>query len=235
MEEIMDCHPYNLRYDIPDGTLVLIVGTAPPPRFTSSRCRNKKSCKCREDYDFDFFYGSGRNNMWPFLEKLADKSLFHENMTSASCSSVAQNFLRQNNLWMRDVLQIFRRKHDKSCSAKDSDIVTPALADCTDFKSIFETHTSVKKISFTSEQAAKWTFKKLEQQELVPKGTNILSEIRLDNKNYINEKYLKPRWHGSIEGREISFFLLPSPSSSAWRAPLSEKDKLTIYEKVLLH
>lgn len=233
MEKAKERHPYNLRYEIPEDTRVLIVGTAPPPRFTSLKCRNKKSCKCRNDLDFDFFYGSGSNNMWWFLEKLAGKSLFDENMTSARCCIIARDFLRQNNFWMRDVLQFFRRKPGKNCSADDNNIVAPMFVECTDFKTTFEKHAFIKKIAFTSEQAAKWTFKRLEHQELIPKGTNILREVRQDDENYINKKFLTQRWRGIIEGRDISFFVLPSPSPRS--GVVGEKDKLTIYEKVLFH
>jgi hypothetical protein len=58
-------HPYNKGELIPPDTRVLIVGTAPPPRFHDPK-------ELRGD-DFDFFYGSEDNFMWEYLDKIAEE------------------------------------------------------------------------------------------------------------------------------------------------------------------
>jgi hypothetical protein len=45
----IETHPYNLRETIPDETRLLIVGTAPPPRFSNPACGGMRGL------DFDFF------------------------------------------------------------------------------------------------------------------------------------------------------------------------------------
>jgi hypothetical protein len=54
-----ETHPYNSE-PIPDNVRLLIVGTAPPPRFSNPQCEGVGAHKL----DFEFFYGSGHNNMW---------------------------------------------------------------------------------------------------------------------------------------------------------------------------
>jgi hypothetical protein len=62
MTEIMEHHPYNHREEVPQETRLLIIGTAPPPRFSNPAFRIMK------ELDFDFFYGSEDNYMWEFLD-----------------------------------------------------------------------------------------------------------------------------------------------------------------------
>ena len=57
--------PYNL-----EGASKLIVGTLPPPRFTTGALNNK---------DVDFCYGSSNGQLWPILDKIFDLGLVYEN------------------------------------------------------------------------------------------------------------------------------------------------------------
>lgn len=245
-----ETHPYNLREEekIPDGTRLLIVGTAPPPRFTKSECRNNPTCKCVRRLDFDFFYGSGESYMWKVLLQNIAKEVYHQTlftdmMSPAERSDAARAFLRRHNIWMRDVLQTFQRKPGKSgkyCSALDNDIEEPQPEACTDFLSIFEKHTSLKTIAFTSEKAAEWTFKRLQhQQQLDETYIQVLnrlqkrlpSEVPLEE--YIKLKFEKPLWRGEIARREITFFLLPSPVGRSRKKGLKVKCKQVIYRELL--
>ncbi len=63
-----ETHPYNHHEAIPDGTCKLIVGTAPPPRFSHPRSTDKV---CLRPCDLDFYYGSEDNFMWEFLERIS--------------------------------------------------------------------------------------------------------------------------------------------------------------------
>jgi hypothetical protein len=81
-----ETHPYNLRETIPDETRLLIVGTAPPPRFSNPACKGTRPL------DFDFFYGSEDNYMWEFLENISKeidrKKLFADDASSEECCNV---------------------------------------------------------------------------------------------------------------------------------------------------
>jgi hypothetical protein len=84
-----ETHPYNLREAIPSRTKVLLLGTAPPPRFSSPSCGEMRGL------DFDFFYGSEDNYMWVFLDDIAERidgrKLFEEEFSSPQCSDVARD------------------------------------------------------------------------------------------------------------------------------------------------
>lgn len=215
-----ETHPYN-HEQIPSGTEMLIVGTTPPPRFTRKDQAHKK-----KPGDFEFFYGARRNFMWEFLP------------LQKRTREDAQKYLRGHKLWMRDVLETFQRT--SPCAAADDSIRSasdikqrPLPSDFTDFKSIFEQNTSLKRLAFTSEQAAKWTLKMLQHQNLIGWET-----INLDRKvpeepleNYIKVKFLTPRLQRSIMGRDVDFYILPSPSPRSTYP--KKEDKALVYKKVL--
>jgi G:T/U-mismatch repair DNA glycosylase len=211
-----ETHPYNDQ-PIPDGTRLLIVGTAPPPRFS-------KPAKLVGS-DFDFFYGSQDNYMWEFLDQIAEhidgKNLFEENTSQCECCKIAHNFLKRHNIWMHDVLQTYQRKEGREDNAGDGDIKPPPDAEFTKFETVFKVR-SISKLAFTSELAAEWTIDALKKQNLMtnPKLYNSLLGWR-NHKNtvpireYIKEKYRKPLERGNIEGRDVDFYMLPSPSGNA--------------------
>jgi hypothetical protein len=59
MENMSEVHPYNSANPIPNGTRVLIVGTAPPERF--SRLPGSSGDLSG---DVRFYYGSRDNELW---------------------------------------------------------------------------------------------------------------------------------------------------------------------------
>jgi hypothetical protein len=238
-----ETHPYNLRWRIPNQTQLLIVGTAPPPRFSNPACISNPACKCTRVLDFDFFYGSGDNYMWVFLENIAekidDRKLFADDADSAECCRVARAFLQRRKIWMRDILQTYQRKPNKQCSALDNDIIATSVDDCTDFRPILSACTSLIKIVFTSEKAVEWTFRKLEHQGLVPPGTyakaNLQKKVQKDAslEEYVTVKFKHPFWQGRIAGRDIDFFTLPSPTGRSPKKGLTKDRKQDIYKDIL--
>src|ERR1700693_4108094 len=134
MPTVTETHPYNLspKFSIPDDTRLLIVGTAPPPRFSNP------ASKDRRGLDFDFFYGSEDNYMWEFLDNIAeeidDEKLFADDASSEDCCDAARKFLQRHKIWMCDALQTYHRKEGMEWSASDADIVPEQL---TDFRVIF--------------------------------------------------------------------------------------------------
>lgn len=65
-------HPYPAF--IPNGATKLIVGTIPPPRFSSGTLYKE---------DVDFCYGSKFGLLWPILDKIFDLNLIYENTHEA--------------------------------------------------------------------------------------------------------------------------------------------------------
>lgn len=68
----MHVHPYSPF--IPEGAKKLIVGTIPPPRFSSGTLFKE---------DVDFCYGSKFGLLWPILDKIFDLNLVYENTQEA--------------------------------------------------------------------------------------------------------------------------------------------------------
>ena len=71
-------HPY--KPFIQEFTEKLIVGTLPPPRFSSGDLLEK---------DVDFCYGSYYNSLWLYLDKIYDLKLRYDNSEEA----VMQRFM----------------------------------------------------------------------------------------------------------------------------------------------
>ena len=65
-------HPYE-PFLFP-GATKLIVGTLPPPRFTTGELRKN---------DVDFCYGSCNGMLWPILDRIFDLGLIYENSIEA--------------------------------------------------------------------------------------------------------------------------------------------------------
>ena len=104
-------HPYNFHYSIPEETCLLIIGTAPPPRFSH---RRPKDIGPR---DVDFYYGSSDNQLWSILEDLYGEKLYwpsRENPSREDSREAMCSFLRTHEMWMRDAdVPTKRRKREK--------------------------------------------------------------------------------------------------------------------------
>ena len=200
-------HPYNNREPIPRATCVLIVGTAPPPRFNDPK-------SLRGD-DFDFFYGSEDNYMWEHLDKIAEEidgsKLFGQTETvidgktkliysdtSDQCCEIARSFLRKHHLWMKDILEEYERKAGKEHLASDDAIEEPDPSDYTDFVSILADNTRLSTLAFTSKKAAIWTMKRLMHQDAL-QGDRLNELIR----RIENQKERGEFWKGGILGQHM--------------------------------
>lgn len=65
-------HPYPPF--IKEDTTKLIVGTLPPPRFSTGELKEK---------DVDFCYGSYYNSLWLFIDKIYNLNLRYDNSEEA--------------------------------------------------------------------------------------------------------------------------------------------------------
>lgn len=223
-------HPYKDEQEIPPGTKTLIIGTAPPPRFS-------KFIEDEESFDFDFFYGSEKNYMWVILEEIIDNQIFDDEMTSDQCIAAAKKVLEEKRLWMRDILHNFERTVANSAADKH---IRPKKF--TDLKAALKNN--ISSFVFTSEQAATWTIDALEQQGLLSdisgcrdnfKSWKSRKSTTLDNdslKDFYLSKYTVPFSIDLINDRSISLTILPTPSRRGPRG-MNLHLKKTIYRQVL--
>jgi hypothetical protein len=215
-----ETHPYN-SLQIPADTKTLIVGTAPPPRFSLPRPPHEGP---RKGYDADFYYGSYANWLWVYLEKAAGEELFAEPGTPEAIKedteNLMQDFLRRHQLWMRDILQTYRRKPGKETSASDQDIDTANEGTTfLKFVPILEKNIGIQKIVFTSEQAAKWFFKALETETGEGTTKHYQQKFSVAHKDWKamdgNQRYANALCTFDYDGRSINFYIAPSPSGAA--------------------
>lgn len=89
-------HPYGPF--IPPNATKLIVGTLPPPRFTTGLLKPG---------DVDFCYGSRDGMLWKILDKLFDLNLLYEN--TAKAIEQRENFLRKRGIGICDMVESSRR------------------------------------------------------------------------------------------------------------------------------
>lgn len=243
-----EIHPYNSSQEIPEGTHSLIVGTAPPPRFS------RPVCECIKSPDFEFFYGSRTNFMWrhdgllPSIAlELDRKELFPRESLVDEKSQVARDFLERHNLWMIDVLQKYQRNWPagSECSADDK-YIKWNLNDCTCFKPIFDKCLSLSRIAFTSKNAASWTLQKLLKEQLISDkiehpANRLKAWSKIQRKpgdsfeRFITTKFKTSFWEAPIAiGRSIKFYILPMPTRmSGGVKGLDKYEKIKIYRDIL--
>ncbi len=90
-------HPYQPF--IQEDTTKLIVGTLPPPRFTTGDLLEK---------DVDFCYGSYYNSLWLFIDKIHDLNLRYDNSKDAIEERKA--FLIRNKIGVCDIVHSAERE-----------------------------------------------------------------------------------------------------------------------------
>lgn len=214
-----ETHPYNSE-PMPDNVRLLIVGTAPPPRFSNPQCEGVGAHKL----DFEFFYGSGHNNMWLWLNRIAAERgmpLPNDEAEAQQYRRAARDYLIENRLWMKDVLQTYRRKPGRECSSSDDDIIEPLPEECINFAEVLMQHPSIEALVFTSHKAARWSLMAMGQPNHLRAYCDRVPNRTMD----LAEPFHRIR----IDGREIKLFLLPSPSGRAG----SNSDAINIYKAVL--
>ena len=106
-------HPYEPF--IQKDTTKLIVGTLPPPRFTTGQLNDK---------DVDFCYGSSNGLLWPVLDRIFDLNLSYE--TSVKAMEERRSFLIQHKIGVCDIVASAERE---KIDASDLGIQNPKLRD----------------------------------------------------------------------------------------------------------
>ncbi|NND88501.1 MAG: uracil-DNA glycosylase family protein [Flavobacteriaceae bacterium] len=123
-------HPYEPF--IPADTTKLIVGTLPPPRFTSGELK---------EGDVDFCYGSRDGQLWPILDRIFDLNLKFE--TTSEAIEQRKQFLRQNSLGICDIVASAKRTKIDASDLGMQDV------ELRDLVSVLEEHSSIHTLLFT--------------------------------------------------------------------------------------
>lgn len=227
MESFVETHPYNDREIVPSETKILIVGTAPPPRFSNPALGGIR------DWDAPFFYGSEDSHLWwDIFDSIAGdiegRTLFSDKDTAEEAVTKMRSFLMRHEMWMRDILRKYQRK--KPCDAADNNIVRKEFAD---FSSVFQKAPRLGIIAFTSRKAAEWTFQAFIEQGLI-KQTSLPDHPNWGDSEEVSpiRKYTRPWFVAEIEQRVIQFYILPTPTGRS-REGLRIPDKREIYKSVL--
>ena len=92
----LHAHPYEPF--IFEETEKLIVGTLPPPRFTTGELKPD---------DVDFCYGSRNGMLWPILDRIFELGLVYENTHFAI--EQRKNFLLKNKIGVCDIVESAER------------------------------------------------------------------------------------------------------------------------------
>lgn len=181
-------HPYEIF--IPPDAEKLIVGTLPPPRFSTGELKEK---------DVDFCYGSCDGLFWPLLDEIFSLSLLYDN--SEKAVQQRKDFLSRFRIGICDIVASCRRE---KMDASDLGMREIRLRDI--FAQL-RLYPSIKTLLFTggnSKNGPEYLFRK----QLKTHGLQ-LTPVR-DS---------PPRKHVfSFENRELTTFSLISPSNAANRA-----------------
>lgn len=193
-------HPYPPF--IPENATKLIVGTLPPPRFTTGILK---------EGDVDFCYGSRDGQLWPILDRIFGLHLKYE--TTAEAIEQRENFLIRKGIGICDM--VASAKRDK-VDASDIGMLEVELRDLIE---ILQQNPKVNTLLFTggnSKNGPEYFFrKKLKEYNVTMK--TLSSKV--------------PRIHTfqlPNDGRLVKTVSLIAPSGAANRAvgSLSEYKKM---------
>ena len=181
-------HPYPPF--IPENATKLIVGTIPPPRFSSGDLFTE---------DVDFCYGSKFGLLWPILDRIFDLNLRYENTNQAILQR--KKFLIQHKIGICDVIENCKRgKIDASDLGMDHIKMRNILSHIILNKNI----TTLLFMGGNSKNGPEYLFRK----SIKPLGYKL-----------INKSSDRPKIHQlHLEGRKIKTISLISPSSAANRS-----------------
>ncbi|MEP2936966.1 MAG: uracil-DNA glycosylase family protein [Gilvibacter sp.] len=123
-------HPYAPFF--PKGATKVIVGTLPPPRFTSGDLKAD---------DVNFCYGSRDGQLWPILDKIFSLNLAYENTPFAI--EQRKSFLTKRGIAICDIVQAAKRDKIDASDLGMRDI------ELRDVLGILTNYPSIKTLLFT--------------------------------------------------------------------------------------
>ncbi|MFD2725529.1 uracil-DNA glycosylase family protein [Hyunsoonleella rubra] len=188
-------HPYPPF--IQNNTKKLIVGTLPPPRFSTGELL---------DRDVDFCYGSYYNSLWLYIDKIHDLNLRFDN--SMEAVQQRKDFLIQHKIGVCDIVESAER--DK-IDASDLGMQNVKLRDLISYLIAFPKIDKILFMGGNSKNGPEYFFRKHIRQY------GLKLEVVFDEIPRIHQFEL---FHSerSDESRIIKTVSLTSPSGSANRA-----------------
>ncbi|MAP54770.1 MAG: DNA glycosylase [Altibacter sp.] len=183
-------HPYEPF--IPKGTKKLIVGTLPPPRFTTGALK---------EGDVDFCYGSRDGQLWPILNAIFELDLCFETTTEAV--KQRKRFLIDRGIGISDIIASAKREKIDASDLGMQDI------ELRDLVAILKQYPSIDTLLFTggnSKNGPEYLFRRL------LKTYGISLEL-LSSKVPRIHRFVLPN-----TSREIKTVSLTAPSGAANRA-----------------
>lgn len=188
MEIFHHIHPYA-PFNLEDATK-LIVGTLPPPRFTSGILKPG---------DVHFSYGSIDGQLWPILDRIFDIGLVYEDTEKAR--QQRQDFLRSRRIGICDIVASAKRVK------VDASDIGMAAVELRDLFTYLSNAPNVGTLLFTggnSKNGPEYFFRRLAKQKGIK--LQVVSDV-------------VPRIHQfEWEGRTIKTVSLTAPSGAANRA-----------------
>ena len=181
-------HPYQPF--IKNDTTKLIVGTLPPPRFSTGELLEK---------DVDFCYGSIYNSLWLFIDKIHNLNLRYDN--SQEAIKQRKQFLVKNKIGVCDIVESCDRK---KIDASDLGMTNIKLRDVIGYLKKYATINTLLFTGGNSKNGPEYFFRKHIKEHSI-KLDLVYSEI--------------PRIHQfKLDKRIIKTVSLTSASGSANRA-----------------
>ena len=181
-------HPYEPFF--PKNATKLIVGTLPPPRFTTKELK---------EGDVHFCYGSISGLLWPVLDKIFKLNLTYKNTKEAVAER--KEFLKSRGIGICDIVASAKREKIDASDLGMQDVV---LRDVIEY---LKKHPSIDTLLFTggnSKNGPEYFFRRH------------LKKYQLEFVLISNEV---PRIHSfNLEGKTIKTVSLTAPSGAANRA-----------------
>jgi len=234
----LETHPYN-SLDMPSCTKLLIVGTAPPSRFSHPRSQHEGP---RDGVDADFFYGSEYNMLWHYLKLAAHEAPFaapgSAEARRENTEAIMKEYQQRYNMWMYDVLQTYVRKKDKPITAKDADIdLNDSRTTFMNFPAVLDAGKKIERVVFTGVQVSNWFFGRV-LANCFPKDVAracrnrfLDADAKRKAKQGTDEQFTDLFCSEEFLCRTVRFHVAPSPSGSAGA---SEGPRFSrIYRKII--
>lgn len=92
-------HKHPFKPYIPKNSTKLIIGTLPPPRFSTGKLHEK---------DVNFSYGSYFNSLWLYIDEIYNLNLHYDNSEKAIVER--KQFLKQHNIGICDMVESAKRE-----------------------------------------------------------------------------------------------------------------------------
>ncbi|WP_285648875.1 uracil-DNA glycosylase family protein [Allomuricauda sp. NBRC 101325] len=196
MKLFQHIHPYE-PFLLEEATK-LIVGTLPPPRFTTGELKEE---------DVDFCYGSCNGMLWPILDQIFDLNLKYENTNEAI--QQRRHFLIKHKIGVCDIVQSAERE---KIDASDLGMQNVVLRDLVGY---LQKHPNIQTLLFTggnSKNGPEYFFRK----QLKEHGLKL--EVISDDVPRIHHLELPITSSGVEKSRTVKTVSLTAPSGAANRA-----------------